>query len=318
MTEEQENHSAAGEMSVGTRLREAREAAGLSRADIAARTRITERHIAAIEADDFAALAGRTYAIGFSRNYAKAVGLDPAAVAEAVRQQSFQADATGDAAPLDDLEPGDPSRVPTRSTAWLAGLGAFAVVIAGFFAWRTYHVPEMSLPTLTPEEVEAPAVASSPVQPGAQRGGAVVFTALEDGIWVKFYDASGAQLMQKQMAKGETYTVPADANGPQVWTGRPEALAITIGGKPVPPLADRQMTIKDVGVSADALLGRSASAVTPAPAPVATLAVPKSNPVPVRRRQEPAGAPMLPPPSPAAELPPAAEALPTPDSTVSD
>lgn len=316
MTEEQENLSPAGELSVGNRLRMAREAAGLSRADIAARTRITERHIAAIEADDFAALAGRTYAIGFSRNYAKAVGLDPASVAEAVRLQTVQADAASASGLLDDLEPGDPSRVPTRSTAWVAGLGAFAVVIAGFFAWRTFHVPEMSLPSLVREDAEV--VAAPPAAPASQPGGPVVFTALEDGVWVKFYDAGGAQLMQKQMAKGETYTVPAGANGPQLWTGRPEALAITVGGKAVPPLADRQMTVKDIPVSADALLARAAIAAGPAPTPAASAAVPQVRAVPVPRREEQARASMPPPPAPAIEPSQAGEALPSPDSTVSD
>ena len=46
----------------GGRLRRAREAQGLSRADIAQRTRIPERHLAAIEQGDFAALPARTYA----------------------------------------------------------------------------------------------------------------------------------------------------------------------------------------------------------------------------------------------------------------
>jgi hypothetical protein len=49
----------------------------------------------------------------------------------------------------------------------------------------------------------------------------VVFTAQEDRIWVKFYDGTGKQLVQKLMAKGETWTVPADAVDPKLWTGRP-------------------------------------------------------------------------------------------------
>ncbi|MGC1269975.1 MAG: DUF4115 domain-containing protein [Croceibacterium sp.] len=82
-------------------------------------------------------------------------------------------------------------------------------------------------------------------------------------MWVKFYDGNGQQLMQKLMAKGESYTVPATAQGPQLWTGRPEALAITIGGKPVAKLSDVQRTLRDVPVTAVALLGRA----EPAPAP---------------------------------------------------
>ena len=66
-----------------------------------------------------------------------------------------------------------------------------------------------------------------------------MFTSLEDGIWVKFYDKGGRQLMQKQMALNERYVVPAQAEGPQVWTGRPDALQITVGGKPAADVATR-------------------------------------------------------------------------------
>jgi len=100
-------------------------------------------------------------------------------------------------------------------------------------------------------------MAAAPVEPEpAVPAGAVVFTAREAGIWVKFYDRNGRQLMQKQMELGESYTVPADADGPQVWTGRPDALAITIGGTPVAPLADGERVVRDVPVTAEALLAR--------------------------------------------------------------
>ena len=85
---------------------------------------------------------------------------------------------------------------------------------------------------------------------------AVVFTALEDGSWIGFYDASGKMLMGRQMMKGESYTVPADAEGPVVETGRPYAFDITIGGKPVPKLSEEAIVVSDVPVSAAALLAR--------------------------------------------------------------
>ena len=62
--------------------------------------------------------------------------------------------------------------------------------------------------------------------------------------------------MQKQMALGERYVVPADAAGPQLWTGRPDALSITVGGRAVPKLAEAQTIMRDVPVSAQALLAR--------------------------------------------------------------
>ncbi|MBL8520622.1 MAG: helix-turn-helix domain-containing protein [Betaproteobacteria bacterium] len=60
----------------GPRLRQAREAQGLSVADLAARLRMGVKQIQALENDDYGALPTGTFLRGFVRNYAKAVGLD--------------------------------------------------------------------------------------------------------------------------------------------------------------------------------------------------------------------------------------------------
>ena len=87
----------------------------------------------------------------------------------------------------------------------------------------------------------------------------------ESGV-LRHWDAAGKQLMQKQMALGESFTLPADAQGPMLWTGRPDALAITVGGRQVPKLAEEERVMKDVPVTAAALLARG----QPTPAPSAT------------------------------------------------
>ena len=70
---------------IGAQLRAAREERGLSLEQVASETRIPQRHLVAIEAGDFGQLPGRTYAVGFSRTYAKTVGLDQDDVAAIVR-----------------------------------------------------------------------------------------------------------------------------------------------------------------------------------------------------------------------------------------
>jgi hypothetical protein len=62
---------------------------------------------------------------------------------------------------------------------------------------------------------------------------------------------------------GESFTVPGDAQKPMLWTARPDALNVTIGGQAVPKLAEREGIMKDVPVDAQALLARAAA---PAPA----------------------------------------------------
>jgi hypothetical protein len=73
------------------------------------------------------------------------------------------------------------------------------------------------------------------------------------------------------MKKGESFTLPANARNPMILTGRPQALTVTVGGKPIAPLGAPDRTISDVPVSAAALLARAApvSPVAPAAAPAA-------------------------------------------------
>ena len=63
-------------MSIGTTLSQAREAAGLSVAEVSARTRIRTPLIRAIEGDDFGACGGDFYARGHIRAIARIVGVD--------------------------------------------------------------------------------------------------------------------------------------------------------------------------------------------------------------------------------------------------
>ena len=250
---------------IGAFLRAEREAQGLTIAQVAAETRIPQRHLETIEAGAFSDLAGRTYATGFARTYAKLLGLDPDAVVDEVRaEMAAQPERPQRGAQFD---PGDPARVPSGPLIWLALAAAVLLLVGGFVFMRTLFTPAAELPTLVEQQRQERAerlaarreVAASPAQPAAPQG-PVVFTALEEGIWVKFYDASGRQLMQKQMARGERYTVPAEAQGPQVWTGRPDALAISVGGERVPPLAEEQRIVRDVPVTAEALLARGGAA----------------------------------------------------------
>ena len=56
---------------VGERLRAAREEKGLSLEDVAAQTRIPQRHLESIENGDWDNLPAPTYTIGFAKSYAR-------------------------------------------------------------------------------------------------------------------------------------------------------------------------------------------------------------------------------------------------------
>lgn len=302
---------------VGETLRAAREAAGLDIKQLALRTRVTVRHLEALEAGDYAALPGRPYALGFARSYARVVGLDDVAIADSVRAELDRQAPPPPPRALNQFEVGDPAKTPTRLTVWLALGLVVAIALAGLVFWRSYYLPSAELPALIGPEEAAPSASQIAVVPlpAAAPNGPVTFTATEDRIWVKFYDGQGQQILQKELAKGEAFTVPSGAQDPKLWTGRPDALAVTIGGQPVPRIAEREGIVKDVPVSAAALLARTQAPAPVAIAPTATAGAPEQRARPrpaVTRRpvSEPTAAPVADlQPMIAADNPPASTRL---------
>lgn len=268
----------------GAQLRAAREARNLDLAQVAADTRIPLRHLEAIEAGNFEALPSRAYAIGFSRTFAKAVGLNDVAITDAVRAELADGSMRR-TVPSPGMEPGDPARLPSAGLAWAAA-AAVLVLAIGIFAWFTTSFGAGTEPgTLlapAPAASNAPAVAQAAPTPAAAplANGPVILTALEDGIWLRLYEEGGDRLVERTLKQGEAVTVPPTAADPRINTGRPDALAVTVAGQPVAKLADRPMTLSGMPVSATALAARAAASAPLA----ATTTAPAPAPAPARRR----------------------------------
>ncbi|MGV3511134.1 MAG: helix-turn-helix domain-containing protein [Novosphingobium sp.] len=280
-----------GQPRVGGILRAAREAAGMDIKQLSLATRVTTRHLQALEAGDYAAFPGRPYALGFAKSYARAVGLDDKVISEAVRAELDRQAPPPPPRVINQFEVGDPEKTPSRLIAWLAAGLVVVIALAGLVFWRSYYLPSAELPALVGPQEANPAPSQASAAPAPAPTGPVVFTATEDRIWVKFYDGTGKQILQKELAKGEAFTVPADAVEPRLWTGRPDALSITIGGQAVPRIAEREGIVKDVPVSATALLARGAPAVAPSSAATAVSEAPVGRPVVRRRAAQPTATP---------------------------
>lgn len=254
---------------VGERLQAARLAQGLELSDIAARTRVPLRHLEAIERGDYGALPATTYATGFSRAYARALELDEVEIVRDLREELQH---IGEAPEYQPYEAADPARVPPRWLAW--GGVAAALAVVALFGW--WYSSRLSSPAEAPEvaAVQQPAAtapgsatggnAAQPATP-APTTGPVVLTATQP-VWLRIYDATDTRLMEKEMARGERYEVPANANRPMILTGRPDALQVTVGGRQVPPLGDGTRTISGVELTPQALAARSAPPAAPATA----------------------------------------------------
>jgi cytoskeleton protein RodZ len=246
---------------VAQQLIEAREAAGLSIKDIAAKTRVPIRHLENLEAENFSALPGLTYVLGFVRNYARALDLDEQALVDELRIEVSDEHSLRRNYADTNYAPADPAHIPPKSFAWgaigvlaaiLIGFAIFKVVSSGWFAGSATEEIAVTEPAPTAPKPAATA-------PIGTTSGPVMLTATDE-VWLRIYTDDGSKLLERTMNKGESFTIPADAKKPMILTGAPQLLSVTVGGKPVASLGDGERSIKDVDLSPAALLSRAAPA----------------------------------------------------------
>lgn len=246
-----------GGNSVGQRLREAREARGLSLEEVAAQTRIPIRHLRSIEDGKYEELPALTYTVGFGRNYANAVGLDGAEIGRELRDQLGGAQ-RGSTISTEYYAPPDPARVPSRPLAWIAGLLAL-VLIAGYLIWRSQlGSEEEAQPVVAEQPVQQaqPAQPAAQPQPQAAAGQPVTLTATGQ-VWLRVYEAGGATIVERTLQAGETYQVPATATRPMLRVGAPEALRVTVGQTAIPQLGPSGQPVGDVSLRSEDLATRA-------------------------------------------------------------
>ena len=282
---------------VGEKLRAAREAQGVSLADVAASTRIPQRHLEAIEKSQYASLPSITYALGFAKAYARAVEADEVAIARELRGElSTTYEPRSAPAPVYDLD--GPRRSAPGGLIWVS-LIVVALLVAGIVVYYGTDLIRGAAPAeeglvIPPEETPTPEPGNEAVP---ATGGQVSLIALGT-VWLRVTDGTGKTLFEKEMKAGERYDVPPDADHPRARVPRPDLIQVTLNGSNVAPLGQGAQTV-DVEVSADALMARGQPGASPTPA-ASPAAAPLTG-VPAQPRQRPA-----PRPSPTAATPPPA------------
>ena len=262
----------------GDILRKAREAQGLTVADIATRTRVPLRHLEAIEASDYSTLPSSTYAVGFTRAYARAMGIDEVQIANLVRSDVAK---LGSKKPeYEPYEMTDPSRVPSRGLAIVAlGIAIAVLVLVGLWYGTDMFRVSNNASTTTPIAETAPNPAAQTAQPvpapATPANGQVTLTA-SDEVWMRVYDADNKTLYLGTMKPGEKFDVPKDAKDPKINIGRADKLAVTLNGAAAPALGTGERAIKDVSVGAPAIAARIAGTPEPQATPTAAEATPRS------------------------------------------
>lgn len=152
---------------VGSRLRQRREARGLSLDAVTRATRLTRTVLLALEEDRFHDLAAPVYVRGFLRLYARHLELDADGALEGYEQQIAVGGDEGQVRPvahLPDYLRGDGRGARSVSPAQAFLLTATAVILA-IFMWQVSRKRQVPLAQRPTSAVVAPATASGPLVP---------------------------------------------------------------------------------------------------------------------------------------------------------
>jgi transcriptional regulator with XRE-family HTH domain len=188
---------------IGARLREAREARGLTHDAIAAELRIRPVILAAMEREDHAALPERVYLLGLLRTYARHLGLDPAAVAAAWGGDTPTSAAKDPGAPLGGLERRG-GATSSGLRAALRGLFGLGLVGIGVLAATAFLVVQL-IRFASPPEI-------SVVSPSEE----VLTLSAETRVAVIRGTAGAGTIILIQSGVGDSVTTESDASG--IWS----------------------------------------------------------------------------------------------------
>lgn len=250
-------------VTVGERLRAAREEKGMTLEDLAAQTRIPRRHLESLEASEWEKLPAPTYTIGFARSYASSVGLDRTEIADQLRAE-MGGSRPATAANAESFQPADPARTMPKGLV----LGAIAAVLVLLLLMSWFNSRSLDSPG-TAQDAAAPPIGApaAPAPPPAAPGqsaeqGPVALTATAE-VWVSISDA-GRTLKEGIMQPGERFEVPASAQSPTLTTGKAEALRITVGTGVAPQVGPPAARVSNVSLrAADLMRAQPAAGAAP-------------------------------------------------------
>jgi cytoskeletal protein RodZ len=244
---------------VGTRLRSAREAKGVSLRDIEQTTKITTRALAAVERGELQKLPGGIYTRAVIRSYAAAVNLDPE---EVLRE--FMAVCPGHIEPVPTLEVEAAARDEGAGAAWRglswkppalrrAAVSLLLAGVTGYAALSWSLRPAALLPSSPVDALAAYGLSAAPVEPVVTH----VVQLLSGDTTPAVVPALAAAPMTVELLPASPCWVSVEIDG-----GRRDSRLLGIGERVVIE-AEREilLTIGDAGAVAVWINGRLASPI---------------------------------------------------------
>ncbi|MGH7377802.1 MAG: helix-turn-helix domain-containing protein [Candidatus Methylomirabilales bacterium] len=241
-----------GRVTVGTILRERREAKGLTREQAAEATRIKPVFLQAMEDDDYRLLPDEIYVIRFLHEYAAFLGLDTAALRTQFLQQTSHAQAAGTAG----LGLKEPVRVSLRRLlpAALLLVAAVPVLVVGYSLYTQGGRPAATRPVppraavsppgqpavLPPSPREMPAIPA----PGPE--GYLLRVRAASITWISV-TIDGREVRDVLLQPGDTVQWRAQERY-LITVGNAGGVHLTLNGQVLPPLGRPGQVLRNVPI----------------------------------------------------------------------
>ena len=219
-------------VSIGSDLKSAREAAGLTLDEVAARTKLRTTLVAAIERDDFSLCGGEVYARGHIRVLANLYRIDSTYLVQ-LFDKSFGVAETA----LNDLAQTTTENLERQfNLSWksLSGIAAVALLVAVVVSnqlssnQEIISAPEMK--TKSPSSSASPSESSSlPAVATVDEGVTVRLTVVKSYSWISVTAADGTSLFTGQIEKGLTREF-TDSQVLRLVIGNAGAVSINVNG----------------------------------------------------------------------------------------
>ena len=282
MSEEIKDLKIDTEMTAGEILREARTTGRRKREipTIAKQLCIREEFLVALEEGDYTVLPETVYILGFARNYAMELGIDPDMIVEKIKQEMGIAKNDTPVVVAQPVEKAEPQKVVQKSESfskklneikdskackfvvkywkWFVGGLILVVVLAG--------IAVMLMSPSGEDHTEAAAtiqvVSNEPAyqQPVRERfgvenrdSGEIILQAIQES-WVKIEDARGKTVFSRVLVPGDVYYVPA-GNKNKATLGNAGAIDVWVRGELAPKVGELNTRKTGVALDADELLG---------------------------------------------------------------
>lgn len=225
---------------MGETLRGAREEKGLSLKQVEEATKIRTKYLDALEREDFGALPGKVYAIGFARTYAKFLGLDSEELA--LQCRSLLSDIERDPDGGDDLSPAIYMVPKDHSWRKRARSIAALLVVLGLFIVAYWVVAHTWAPSSTVNPNGQPAEGTQPPPPGpsqpsptqpevpvAHQGLELGIRVTQDQCWARVV-ADGVKVYEGFLRAGDQKNITAQKEI-VARLGNPGVVSLNLNGK---------------------------------------------------------------------------------------